>query len=69
MARQHIERRRGLRVKWMFHDEQQDCGLADGDTLTFYFTQKQSQYGKYERPFVEISIKVGLRTPSHSVLR
>jgi len=53
----------------MFHDEQQDCGLADGDTLTFYFTQKQSQYGKYERPFVEISIKVGLRTPSHSVLR
>ena len=48
---------------------QWDCGPADGGALTFYFIQKQSRFGKYEEPFVEISIKVGLRTPSHSVLR
>jgi hypothetical protein len=53
----------------MFHNEQQACEPADGDTQTFLLHPKQSQYEKYERPFVEISIKVGLRTPSHSVLR
>jgi hypothetical protein len=39
---------------------QRDCGPADGDALTFYITQKQSQYGKYEEPFVEISINENL---------
>jgi hypothetical protein len=37
-----------------------DCGPADGEALTFYFTQKQSQSGEYEEPFVEISINENL---------
>jgi hypothetical protein len=39
---------------------QRDCGPADGEALTFYFTQKQSQSGEYEEPFVEISINENL---------
>jgi len=35
---------------------QPDCGPTDGPALTFYFTSKQVHAGKYEEPFVEISI-------------
>jgi hypothetical protein len=39
---------------------QRDCGPTDGDSLMFYFTVKQSQLGKYEEPFVVISINENL---------
>jgi hypothetical protein len=35
---------------------QNDCGPADGPALTFRFTQKESASGKYEEPFIVISI-------------
>jgi hypothetical protein len=35
---------------------QPDCGPTDGPALTFHFTSKQVHSGKYEEPFVEISI-------------
>jgi hypothetical protein len=35
---------------------QPDCGPADGPALTFHFTSKQVHSGKYEEPFVAISI-------------
>ena len=35
---------------------QPDCGPTDGPALTFYFTSKQVHSGKYEEPFVEVSI-------------
>jgi hypothetical protein len=39
---------------------QNDCGPADGLTLHFYFTQKQTEAGKYKEPFLEISINENL---------
>jgi|ERR1700720_117408 hypothetical protein len=35
---------------------QDDCGPTDGVALHFYFTQKQSEAGKYKEPFLDISI-------------
>jgi hypothetical protein len=39
---------------------QEDCGPTDGIALTFYFTAKEGQPGKYEQPFIEIMISEGL---------
>ena len=39
---------------------QRDCGPADGPALAFYFTLKQSPLGKYEEPFLMISINENL---------
>jgi hypothetical protein len=39
---------------------QDDCGPADGLALHFYFTQKKSEAGKYEEPFLDISINENL---------
>jgi hypothetical protein len=35
---------------------QPDCGPTDGLAMTFHFASKQVNSGKYEGPFVEISI-------------
>jgi hypothetical protein len=35
---------------------QEDCGPTDGPALHFYFTQKQSEAGKYKEPFLDILI-------------
>jgi hypothetical protein len=35
---------------------QDDCGSTDGVALHFYFTQKQSEAGKYKEPFLDILI-------------
>jgi hypothetical protein len=39
---------------------QDDCGPTDGLALHFYFTQKKSEAGKYEEPFLDISINENL---------
>jgi hypothetical protein len=39
---------------------QNDCGPADGPALHFYFTQKQSEAGKYKEPLLDISINENL---------
>ena len=39
---------------------QDDCGPADGLALHFYLTQKKSEAGKYEEPFLDISINENL---------
>jgi len=36
------------------------CGPADGPALEFYFTLKQGKCGKYEEPFILISINENL---------
>jgi hypothetical protein len=39
---------------------QSACGPTDGPAVEFYFTLKQSPFGKYEEPFVMISINENL---------
>jgi hypothetical protein len=39
---------------------QNGCGPTDAPAVEFYFTLKQSQFGKYEEPFVMISINENL---------
>jgi hypothetical protein len=39
---------------------QNSCGPTDAPAVEFYFTLKQSQFGKYEEPFVMISINENL---------
>jgi len=39
---------------------QTGCGPTDAPAVEFYFTLKQSQFGKYEEPFVMISINENL---------
>ena len=39
---------------------QDACGLTDGPAVEFYFTFNQSQFGKYEEPFIMISINENL---------
>ena len=39
---------------------QDACGPTDGPAVGFYFTLKQSQLGKYEEPFILISINENL---------
>jgi len=39
---------------------QMDCGPTDGAALAFYFTLKESQFGKDEQPFINISINTNL---------
>ena len=39
---------------------QDDCGPTDGLVVKFYFTRKQSECGKYEEPFIIISINENL---------
>jgi hypothetical protein len=39
---------------------QEDCGPTDGPALHFYFTQKQSEAGKYKEPFLDILISENL---------
>ena len=36
------------------------CGPTDGPAIEFYFTLKQSQFGKYEESFILISINENL---------
>jgi hypothetical protein len=47
-------------ARFPFAYAQRDCGPADGSALAFYFTLKESQFGKYEEPFIEISINENL---------
>jgi hypothetical protein len=35
---------------------QKDCGPTDGPALTFYFTRKPSKEGKYDLPYLRLSI-------------
>jgi hypothetical protein len=44
------------RARFPFAYVQNDCGPADGPALTFRFTLKESKCGKYEEPFIVISI-------------
>jgi len=39
---------------------QDACGPTDGPAVEFYFTLKQSRLGKYEEPFILISINENL---------
>jgi len=39
---------------------QNGCGPTDAPAVEFYFTLKQSQFGKYKEPFVMISINENL---------
>ena len=39
---------------------QDACGPTDGPAVEFYFTFNQSQFGKYEEPFIMISINENL---------
>lgn len=50
---------------------QNDCGPTDGVALQFYFTQKQSEPGKYSEPFLAISINENLpkSAPQHYSIR
>lgn len=47
-------------VRSSFAYVQRACGPTDGRAIEFYFTPKQSQYGKYEEPFIMISINENL---------
>jgi hypothetical protein len=48
------------RTSFVFAYVQNACGPADGPALEFYFTAKKSQLGKYDEPFIEISINENL---------
>jgi hypothetical protein len=50
------------RARFPFAYVQNDCGPADGAALTFRFTLKESKCGKYEEPFIVISIIGNLPT-------
>jgi hypothetical protein len=39
---------------------QEDCGPTDGLALHFYFTQSQSEAGKYKEPFLDVLISENL---------
>jgi|SRR5580704_10333602 hypothetical protein len=43
---------------------QKECGPTDGINLTFYFTQKPSEDGTYEEPYIEISISEDSTPPA-----
>src|SRR5258708_5613775 len=47
-------------VRTSFAYVQGACGPTDGTAIEFYFTPKQSQFGKYEEPFIMISINENL---------
>src|SRR6267378_6488971 len=47
-------------VRTSFAYVQGACGPTDGPAIEFYFTPKQSQFGKYEEPFIMISINENL---------
>ena len=47
-------------ARFPFAYVQDDCGPTDGETVKFYFLRKQSECGKYEEPFVMISINENL---------
>jgi hypothetical protein len=48
------------RTSFVFAYVQNACGPTDGPALEFYFTTKKSQFGKYDEPFIEISINENL---------
>jgi len=48
---------------------QNGCVPTDAPALEFYFTLKQSQFGKYEEPFVMISIKKICLALAHKTIR
>src|SRR5260370_7994451 len=48
------------RERTSFAYVQSACGPTDGPAVEFYFTSKQSQFGKYEEPFIMISINENL---------
>jgi hypothetical protein len=50
------------RSRFPFAFVQNDCGPADGPALTFRFTVKDSICGKYEEPYIVISIIENLPT-------
>ena len=43
-------------ARFPFAYVQRECGPTDGDALNFYFTLNQSQLGKYQEPFLVISV-------------
>jgi hypothetical protein len=43
-------------ARFPFSYVQRECGPTDGAALNFYFTLTQSPLGKYQEPFLEISI-------------
>jgi hypothetical protein len=47
-------------VRTPFAYVQGACGPTDGPAIEFYFTAKQSQFGKYQEPFTMISINENL---------
>ncbi len=47
-------------ARFPFAYAQDDCGPTDGAAVTFYFTRKQGECGKYEDPFITISIDENL---------
>jgi hypothetical protein len=49
-----------LRERTSFSYVQNACGPTDGPAVEFYFTLKQSQFGKYEEPYIMISISENL---------
>ena len=49
-------------ARFMFAYVQNDCGPTDAFALTFYFPVKESKCGKYEEPFILISIIENLPT-------
>ena len=51
-----LESQTRARARFPFAYIQNDCGPADGPALTFRFTLKESMCGKYEEPFIVISI-------------
>jgi hypothetical protein len=51
------------RTSFVFAYVQNACGPADGPALEFYFTAKKSQLGKYDEPFILISINENLPGP------
>jgi len=48
---------------------QNGCGPTDAPAVEFYFTLKQSQFGKYEEPFVMISINEICLALAHKTIR
>jgi hypothetical protein len=49
-------------TQFSFAYVEDDCGPTDGLALEFFFTQKQSQCGKFEEPFILIEIDENLPT-------
>jgi hypothetical protein len=43
-------------ARFPFAYVQRECGPTDGDALNFYFTLNQRQLGKYQEPFLVISV-------------